>query len=96
MKSSAYLINTARGPVVDESALVEALQNRLIAGAGLDVYENEPHPAADLTALDNVVCICHLGSATEATRSKMSMMAAENLLAAMRGQLPPHAVNGGG
>lgn len=96
MKPSTYLINTARGPVVDEAALVEALQDRRIAGAGLDVYENEPSPTAGLTALDNVVCICHLGSATEATRSKMSLMAAENLLAALRSQMPPHAVNGGG
>jgi glyoxylate reductase len=93
MKPSAYLINTARGPVVDEAALVGALQHKQIAGAALDVYENEPVPAPGLTALDNVVCVCHLGSATEATRSKMSTMAAENLLAAMRGEMPPNAVN---
>ncbi len=93
MKPSAYLINTARGPVVDEAALVEALQAKRIAGAGLDVYEDEPRPAPGLIDLNNVVCICHLGSATEATRSQMSIMAAENLLAGMRGQTPPHAVN---
>lgn len=93
MKSSAYLINTARGPVVDEAALVEALRERRIAGAGLDVYENEPEPAPGLTELDNVVCICHLGSATEATRTRMSEMVAENLLAAMRGEPVPNPVN---
>lgn len=92
MKPSAYLINTARGPVVDEAALVEALRARQIAGAGLDVYENEPLPAPGLVELDNVVCVCHLGSATEATRSRMSVMAAENLLAAMRGEAPPNLV----
>jgi glyoxylate reductase len=93
MKSSAYLINTSRGPVVDEAALVEALRNRQIAGAGLDVYENEPIPAPGLVELDNVVCIPHLGSATEATRAKMATMAAENLVAALRGERPPNLVN---
>lgn len=93
MKPSAYLINTARGPVVDEAALVQALREKRIAGAGLDVYENEPTPAPGLTELDNVVCVCHLGSATEATRSRMSAMAAENLLAAMQGRMPPNPVN---
>jgi glyoxylate reductase len=93
MKPGAYLINTARGPVVDETALVEALRDKRIAGAGLDVYENEPKPAPGMTELDNVVCICHLGSATEATRSQMSLMAAENLLDAMNGRMPPNPVN---
>lgn len=93
MKSGAYLINTARGPVVDETALVNALRTKRIAGAGLDVYENEPAPAPGLIELENVVCVCHLGSATEATRTKMSLMAAENLLAAMRGHRPPNPVN---
>lgn len=93
MKPSAYLINTARGPIVDEAALVEALTARRIAGAGLDVYENEPQPAPGLIELDNVVCVCHLGSATEATRSEMSLMAARNLLAALAGQTPPNALN---
>lgn len=93
MKPGAILINTARGPIVDETALVEALTTKRIAGAGLDVYENEPDPAPGLAQLGNVVCACHLGSATEATRSKMSLMAAENLLAAMRGDRPPNAVN---
>jgi len=93
MKPTAYLINTARGPVVDEVALVEALRDKRIAGAGLDVYEEEPMPTAGLIELPNVVCVCHIGSATEATRSKMAEMAAMNLLAAMRGEVPPHAVN---
>lgn len=93
MKRSAYIINTARGPVIDEAALVEALRERKIAGAGLDVYENEPTPAPGLTELDNVVCIPHLGSATERTRANMSRMAAENLLAAVRGKRPPNLVN---
>ena len=93
MKPTAYLINTARGPVVDEAALVEALKAKRIAGAGLDVYENEPAVTAGLTALENVVCIPHLGSATEATRSKMAVMAAENLVAGLEGRTPPNCVN---
>ena len=93
MKSTAYLINTARGPIVDEAALVVALRERRIAGAGLDVFENEPLPAAGLVELENVVCIPHLGSATEATRSKMSLMAATNLLAGLKGVVPPNLVN---
>jgi len=93
MKPTAYLINTARGPIVDESALVAALREKTIAGAALDVYENEPIPAPGLIELDNVVCIPHLGSATEATRSKMARMAVENLLAALHGQRPPNLVN---
>lgn len=92
MKPGACLINTARGPVVDEAALVESLRARQIAGAGMDVYENEPLPAPGLVELDNAVCVCHLGSATEATRSEMSLMAARNLLAAMRGEPAPNAV----
>lgn len=93
MKPTAILINTARGPMVDEEALVEFLRAKRIAGAGLDVYEKEPRPAPGLVELDNVVCIPHLGSATRTTREKMSVMAAENLLAAMRGARPPNLVN---
>jgi lactate dehydrogenase-like 2-hydroxyacid dehydrogenase len=93
MKPTAFLINTARGPIVDEKALVEALRERRIAGAGLDVYEEEPRPAPGLIELDNVVCIPHLGSATEATRSRMAVMAATNLVAALRGETPPNLVN---
>ena len=93
MKPTAYLINPSRGPVVDEAALVAALRDRRIAGAGLDVYEHEPTPAPGLTQLDNVVCIPHLGSATEATRAEMARMAAANLLAAVRGERPENLVN---
>lgn len=93
MKPTAYLVNTTRGPVVDESALVEALRAGRIAGAGLDVYEHEPTPAPGLIELDNVVCIPHLGSATHATRAKMATMAATNLVTALRGEAPPNLVN---
>ncbi len=93
MKPTAFLINTSRGPVVDEKALVEALRDRRIAGAGLDVYEHEPATAPGLVELDNVVCIPHLGSATEATRSRMAVMAATNLIAALKGEVPPNLLN---
>jgi glyoxylate reductase len=93
MKPTAYLINTSRGPVVDEAALVEALQTREIAGAGLDVYENEPAMAAGLADLENVVLTPHTGSATTNSRTNMALKAAENLLAMMRGGTPPDCVN---
>jgi len=93
MKPTAYLINTSRGPVVDEAALVEALKARRIEGAGLDVYENEPMLAPGLAALDNAVLLPHVGSATVETRAKMARMAAENLLSALRGERPAHVVN---
>ena len=93
MKNTAYLINTSRGPVVDEAALVRALKSGRIAGAGLDVYENEPELAAGLVDLENVVILPHLGSATLETRSRMSKMAAENLLQGLRGEIPVHLVN---
>jgi len=93
MRPTACLINTARGPVMDEGALVETLRSRRIAGAGLDVYEDEPALAPGLAELDNVVCLPHLGSATEATRSRMAVMAASNILAALNGREPPNLVN---
>ncbi len=93
MKPTAYLINTSRGPVIDEEALVEALRRGRIAGAGLDVYEDEPRMRAGLAELDNIVLLPHIGSATVRTRTKMSMMAAENLLAMLRGDRAPNCVN---
>jgi glyoxylate reductase len=93
MKSTAYLINTARGPVVDEAALVNALRSRQIAGAGLDVYENEPRMAAGLAECTNALLLPHLGSATVATRAAMARIAAENLLTALDGKRPPNLVN---
>jgi lactate dehydrogenase-like 2-hydroxyacid dehydrogenase len=93
MKPTAYLINTARGPIVDEEALVEALRDRRIAGAGLDVYENEPELAPGLADLPNVVLLPHLGSASTQTRTRMATMAAENLLAVLGGRIPPNIVN---
>ncbi len=93
MKNTAVLINTSRGPVVDEAALVDALRERRIAAAGLDVYENEPQLAPGLADLDNVVLAPHLGSATTATRTRMGLMAVENVLAGCRGERPPNIVN---
>ncbi len=88
MKPSAYLINTARGPVVDETALVEALKKGWIAGAGLDVYEREPVVHAGLLKLDNVVVLPHIGSATWKTRATMFKLAIENLRAVLAGKRP--------
>jgi glyoxylate reductase len=93
MKPTAYLINTARGTIVDEKALIRALQEGWIAGAALDVFEHEPHVPPELCALDNVVLVPHIGSASVATRTRMAVMAAENLTAALRGERPPHVVN---
>lgn len=96
MKKTAILINAARGPVVDPKALYEALRAGVIAGAGLDVFEPEPPlPDDPLLALDNVVLTPHLGSATVKTRTRMGMMAAENLLAGLRGEPLPYQVNPG-
>lgn len=93
MKPTAILINTARGPVIDEAALVRALQQGKIGGAGLDVFEREPQLEPGLHALDNAVIIPHLGSATIGTRTKMGMIAVDNLLAVCSGQRPPNCVN---
>jgi glyoxylate reductase len=93
MKPTAFLVNTARGKVVDEEALVQALQAKRIAGAGLDVFEHEPHLHPALKEMPNVVLMPHVGSATGETRLKMAMLAAENLLAALAGHRPPNVVN---
>jgi glyoxylate reductase len=93
MKPTAFLINTSRGPLVDEEALLEALKNNRIAGCGLDVYENEPRLTPGLAEMPNAVLLPHVGSATLKTRSKMAVMAAENLIAALSGVRPPHCVN---
>ena len=92
MRSDAYLVNTARGPIVDESALVRALGERQIAGAGLDVFEREPEVDPGLLELENVVVVPHLGSATIETRTAMAMLAAENAIAVVRGETPPTPV----
>ncbi|WP_272026526.1 2-hydroxyacid dehydrogenase [Kocuria rosea] len=89
MQDSAYLVNTARGPIVDEAALASALREGRIAGAGLDVYEHEPRVHPELRELDNVVLLPHLGSATVETRTAMAVLAAENVLAVLGGQRPP-------
>ena len=92
MKPSAYLINTSRGPVVDEKALIEVLKDKKIAGAALDVFEKEPELMPGLADLDNVVLTPHIASATRETRDKMSEMAASNIVAALDGQSPPNLV----
>ena len=93
MRRSAYLVNTARGPIVDEGALVHALRSGTIAGAGLDVYEHEPEVHPGLLELDQVVLAPHLGSATVETRTAMANLAAENVIAVLNGRRPPTPVN---
>ncbi len=93
MKATAYLINTARGPLVEEAALVTALREGQIAGAGLDVYEREPQLDPGLFKLENAVLAPHLGSATTETRNEMSRLAATNLALALQGKPPLHPVN---
>jgi lactate dehydrogenase-like 2-hydroxyacid dehydrogenase len=93
MKPTAYLINTSRGPVIDETALVQALQENQIAGAGLDVFEDEPKAKDGLFACKNTVLVPHIASATHWTRSQMAILAANNLVAALKGEKPPNLVN---
>ena len=93
MKPSAVVVNTSRGEVIDENALTRGLRAGELAGAGLDVFENEPavHPA--LLELPNVVLLPHIGSASYLTRDKMAQMAAENLIAGLKGERLPNCVN---
>lgn len=93
MKRTAYLINTSRGSVVDEKALLQALRERRIAGAALDVFEHEPHVDPELAALPNVVLTPHLGSAVVELREQMALIVVENILAVIQGQRPPNCVN---
>jgi len=92
LKKNAILVNTARGPIVDEKALYELLKDGKIAGAGFDVYENEPEITKGLEKLDNVVLLPHIGSATYETREKMSIMVAENIIDALEGKIPRNLV----
>ncbi len=92
MKPTAFLINTSRGPVVDEVALVSALQNKVIAGAGLDVFENEPALAPGLADLDNVVITPHIASATKPAREGMAILAAQNIIDFLEGKVPANKV----
>ncbi|OGD24920.1 D-glycerate dehydrogenase [Candidatus Azambacteria bacterium RIFCSPHIGHO2_01_FULL_40_24] len=90
MKPTSYLINTSRGPIIDESALAMALANKTIKGAALDVFEFEPKITPELLPLDNVILTPHIASATEETRSKMSVLAAENIIEALEGRTSPN------
>jgi glyoxylate reductase len=93
MKRTAFLINTSRGPVVDEEALADALENKKIAGAGLDVYEHEPKVNPKLMARRDVILAPHIGSATVETRTRMMVVAADNVAAFFEGRTPPSAIN---
>ena len=93
MKKTAILLNTARGPIIDEAALIIALKEHWIFGAGLDVYEHEPMIPKELTKLDNVILQPHIGSGTIETRTKMALMAAENLIEGLKGNMPPNCIN---
>lgn len=94
MKKSAIFVNTTRGPVVDEAALAAALHAGEIFAAGLDVYEEEPNVHPDLLTVENIVLLPHIGSSTLETRSAMANLAAENIIAVLRGEKPPTCVNG--
>jgi glyoxylate reductase len=93
MKPSGILINTARGPIVDEKALAQALQDKIIAAAGLDVFENEPAVEPELLEMENVVLLPHIASASLKTRTLMATMASDNIVAHYHGQRPPNIVN---
>ena len=94
MKDTAFLINTSRGPVINEKALIQALTDGKLRGAGLDVWDPEPpSPDNPLLSMDNVVALPHIASASIETRTKMIEMAVENLTSILAGRIPPHLVN---
>ena len=93
MKKSAVLINTSRGPVINEKTLIKALKEKWIFSAGLDVYENEPEINEELKKLDNVVLQPHSASATVDSRTNMAIIAAKNMIAGLKGEIPPNCVN---
>jgi glyoxylate reductase len=93
MKPTAFIVNTARGPIVDEKALVRVLSEKRIAGAGLDVYENEPHVEPELIRMQNVVLTPHLGSAVTELRESMASMVVDNIIAVLEGRRPPNCWN---
>jgi glyoxylate reductase len=93
MKKTAFIINTARGAIIDEAALVRALKGRKIAGAGLDVFEFEPKVSPELKKMKNVVIVPHLGSATVEVREEMAGIVVDNILALLEGRRPPNIVN---
>lgn len=93
MKPTAYLVNSARGPIVDEQALVRALKEKRIAGAGLDVFEHEPHPDPELLTMSNVVLTPHMGSAIKEVRVGMANVVVDNILALLEGKQPPNCWN---
>lgn len=92
MKTSAYLINTSRGPIINEKALVKALKEKWIRGAAIDVFENEPKIEPGLLKLNNVILTPHIASATEETRNKMAELAAKNIIEALEGRTPPNLI----
>ncbi len=93
MKPTAFLVNSSRGPIVDEKALVRALAERRIAGAGLDVYENEPQVEPELLTMQNVVLTPHLGSAVTELRESMANVVVDNIMAVLEGRRPPNCWN---
>ena len=93
MKETAYLINTSRGQVVDEVALVKALVKKQIAGAGLDVYENEPYIRKELLKMKNVLLTPHIGSTSKEIRDAMAVMIANDCITTLKGEKPSHLVN---
>lgn len=92
MRRSAYLVNTSRGPIIDEKALAKALREKIIRGAAIDVFEFEPEITPDLKELDNIIITPHIASATEETRDKMAEIAADNIIEALEGRTPPNLI----